>query len=185
MAHILMGVKRVPILKSGKIAITLKDDDELISVKKTTGEDQVLMCSSNGRMARFNEDEIILCSAKNGIGIKELVEAVIERVPAPTGKKEDNLQALIFDSYFDAYRGIVTLIRVVNGSVKVGDKIKMFATDTVYDVVEVGVNTPHIKKKNMLTTGEVGYLCASIKKIQDVKVGLPLISSTCPQTVRI
>ena len=119
----------------------------------------------------LNEDEIILCSAKNGIGIKELIEAVIERVPAPTGKKEDKLQALIFDSYFDSYRGIVTLIRVVNGSVKVGDKIKMFATNTVYDVVEVGVNTPHMTKKNELTTGEVGYLCASIKKIQDVKVG--------------
>ena len=119
----------------------------------------------------FNDDEIILCSAKNGIGIKELIEAIIERVPAPTGKKEDKLQALIFDSYFDSYRGIVTLIRVVNGSVKVGDKIKMFATNTVYDVVEVGVNTPHINKKNELTTGEVGYLCASIKKIQDVKVG--------------
>ena len=119
----------------------------------------------------FNEDEIILCSAKNGIGIKELVEAVIERVPAPKGNKEDKLQALIFDSYFDSYRGIVTLIRIVNGSVKIGDKIKMFATNNIYDVVELGVNTPHIQKKNELTTGEVGYLCASIKKIQDVKVG--------------
>ena len=119
----------------------------------------------------FNEDEIILCSAKNGIGIKDLIEAIIERVPAPTGKKQDKLQALIFDSYFDSYRGIVTLIRVVNGSVKVGDKIKMFATNNVYDVVELGVNTPHVTKKSELTTGEVGYLCASIKKIQDVKVG--------------
>ena len=119
----------------------------------------------------FNDDEIILCSAKNGIGIKELIEAVIERVPTPTGRREDKLQALIFDSYFDSYRGIVTLIRVVNGSVKVGDKIKMFATNNIYDVVEVGVNTPHITKKNELTTGEVGYLCASIKKIEDVKVG--------------
>ncbi|MBE6139021.1 MAG: elongation factor 4 [Firmicutes bacterium] len=119
----------------------------------------------------FNEDEIILCSAKNGIGIKDLIEAVIDRVPAPKGKKEEKLQALIFDSYFDSYRGIVTLIRIVNGSVKVGDKIKMFATNTVYDVVELGVNTPHVTKKNELTTGEVGYLCASIKKIQDVKVG--------------
>ena len=72
----------------------------------------------------FNEDEIILCSGKTGIGVKDLIEAVIDRVPAPRGKKEENLQALIFDSYFDSYRGIVTLIRVVNGSVKVGDKIK-------------------------------------------------------------
>ncbi|MDO4962517.1 MAG: translation elongation factor 4 [bacterium] len=119
----------------------------------------------------FSEDEIILCSAKNGIGIKELVEAVITRIPSPTGKKEDRLQALIFDSYFDSYRGIVTLIRIINGSVKVGDKIKMLATSKEYDVVELGVNTPHINKKNELTTGEVGYLCASIKKIEDVKVG--------------
>jgi len=119
----------------------------------------------------FSEDEIILCSAKNGIGIKELVEAVITRVKPPKGNKNDKLQALIFDSYFDSYRGIVTLIRIVNGNVKVGDKIKMFATDTVYDVVELGVHNPKIQKKNELTTGEVGYLCASIKKIEDVKVG--------------
>ena len=119
----------------------------------------------------FKEEEIILCSAKNGIGIKELIEAVIERVPAPKGNKNDKLQALIFDSYFDSYRGIVTLIRIVNGSVKVGDRIKMFATNNVYDVVELGVHTPHIMKKKELSTGEVGYLCASIKKIEDVKVG--------------
>jgi GTP-binding protein LepA len=119
----------------------------------------------------FKDEEIILCSAKNGIGIKELIEAVIDRVPAPSGDKNEKLQALIFDSYFDSYRGIVTLIRVVNGKVKVGDKIKMFATNNTYDVVELGVNTPHVNKKKELTTGEVGYLCASIKKIQDVKVG--------------
>ena len=119
----------------------------------------------------FREDEILLCSAKNGIGVKELVEAVIDRIQPPTGKKEDPLQALIFDSYFDSYKGIVTLIRVVNGSIKVGDKIKMFATNNVYDVTELGVHTPHDLKKNTLTTGEVGYLCASIKKIEDIKVG--------------
>lgn len=119
----------------------------------------------------FKEEEIILCSAKQGIGIKELVEAVITRIPSPKGNINDNLQALIFDSYFDSYRGIVTLIRVVNGKVKVGDKIKMLATNTVYDVVDLGVHTPHIKKKDELVTGEVGYLCASIKKIEDVKVG--------------
>ena len=119
----------------------------------------------------FKDEEILLCSAKNGIGIKELVEAVIDRIPAPTGKKEEPLEALIFDSYFDSYKGIVTLIRVVNGSIKVGDKIKMFATNNIYDVTELGVHTPHDLKKNILTTGEVGYLCASIKKIEDIKVG--------------
>ena len=119
----------------------------------------------------FDEDEIILCSAKTGVGIKELVEAIIERIPAPKGDSKDNLQALIFDSYFDSYRGIVASIRVVNGTLKVGDKIKMFETNNVYDVVELGVHTPKILKKDTLTTGEVGYLCASIKNISDIKVG--------------
>ena len=119
----------------------------------------------------FNEDEIILTSAKNGIGIKELVEAVIEKVPAPKEEKGDKLQALIFDSYFDSYRGIVALLRVVNGKVKVGDRIKMMATGATYDVVELGVHDPKEVKKKELVAGEVGFLCASIKSIEDVKVG--------------
>ena len=131
----------------------------------------------------FDEDEILLCSAKTGVGVKELVEAIIERIPAPKGNKEDKLQALVFDSYFDSYRGIVTLLRVVNGKVKVGDKIKMMATNAIYDVVELGVNTPHEKKVNELVTGEVGYLCASIKSIEDVKVGdtITLSGSPCDE----
>ena len=119
----------------------------------------------------FDEDEILLVSAKTGVGIKELIEAIIDRIPSPKGNRNDKLQALIFDSYFDSYRGIVTLLRVVNGKVKVGDKIKMMATNATYDVVELGINTPTEKKVNELVTGEVGYLCASIKSIEDVKVG--------------
>ena len=119
----------------------------------------------------FDEDEIILTSAKNGIGIKELVEAVIKRIPAPTGNKKEPLQALIFDSYFDAYRGIIASIRIVNGEVKVGDKIKMMATGATYEVTALGVHTPKEQEKNKLTTGEVGFLSASIKDISDVKVG--------------
>ncbi len=119
----------------------------------------------------FKEEEIILCSAKNGIGIKELIEEIIKKVPSPKGNKDEKLQALIFDSFFDSYRGIVTLIRIINGTIKVGDKIKMLATGATYDVVELGVHTPHRKEKRELVTGEVGYMCASIKKIEDVKVG--------------
>ena len=81
------------------------------------------------------------------------------------------MQALIFDSYFDAYRGIMTLVRVVNGKIKVKDKIKMLATGAEYEVVEIGIHTPHEMKKDQLVAGEVGYLCASIKSIEDVKVG--------------
>lgn len=128
----------------------------------------------------FDEDEILLVSAKTGVGIKELVEAIIERIPAPKGNSNDELQALIFDSYFDSYRGIVTLLRVVNGKVKVGDKIKMLATGATYDVVELGINNPHEVKVNELVTGEVGYLCASIKSIEDVKVGDTITLSNSP-----
>ena len=128
----------------------------------------------------FDEEEILLVSAKTGVGIKELVEAIIERIPAPKGNKNDKLQALIFDSYYDSYRGIVTLLRVVNGSVKVGDKIKMMATGAEYDVVELGINNPSEKKVKTLTVGEVGYLCASIKNIEDVKVGDTITLSSNP-----
>lgn len=119
----------------------------------------------------FNEDEIVLTSAKNGIGIKELVETVIEKVPAPSGKKEDKLQALIFDSYYDSYRGIVALVRIVNGKIKVGDNIKMMATGASYDVTELLVHTPKEKRVKELVTGEVGEIVANIKNIEDVKVG--------------
>lgn len=119
----------------------------------------------------FNEDEIVLTSAKNGIGIKELVETVIEKVPAPSGKKEDKLQALIFDSYYDSYRGIVALVRIVNGKLKVGDNIKMMATGASYDVTELLVHIPKEKRVKELVTGEVGEIVANIKNIEDVKVG--------------
>ena len=119
----------------------------------------------------FNEDEIVLTSAKNGIGIKELVETIIRKVPAPKGDNNEKLQALVFDSYYDAYKGVVASIRLVNGKVKLKDEIKMMATNAIYEVVELGVKTPFEKKVNSLEAGEVGYLCASIKDIKDVKVG--------------
>ena len=128
----------------------------------------------------FDEEEILLVSAKTGVGIKELVEAIVERIPAPKGDKSEKLQALIFDSYYDSYRGIVTLLRVVNGSIKVGDKVKMMATGAEYDVVELGINNPNEKKVNTLNVGEVGYLCASIKNIEDVKVGDTITLANTP-----
>lgn len=119
----------------------------------------------------FNENEIILTSAKNGIGIKELVEEIIVKIPSPKGNKNEKTQALIFDSYFDSYRGVIASLRVVNGSIKVGDKIKMMATNAEYDVVELNVCTPKEKQVKELVAGEVGILAASIKSISDVKVG--------------
>ena len=133
----------------------------------------------------FNEDEIVLTSAKNGIGIKELVETVIEKLPAPTGSANDKLQALIFDSYYDPYRGIVALVRIVNGKVKVGDKIKMMETDATYDVVELAIHNPKEIKKKELVTGEVGIICASIKNIEDVKVGDTITNAEAPSNDRL
>ncbi len=120
----------------------------------------------------FKKEEVILCSAKEGIGIKELLDRVVEKIPCP--KKEynhDKLSALIFDSYFDPYRGVVLSIRVVNGKIRIKDKIKMIKTGATYEVISLGVNTPKQVEKEELCEGEVGYLTASIKSISDVRVG--------------
>ena len=120
----------------------------------------------------FKKDEIILTSAKTGEGVDKLLDAIIDRIPAPVDEyKDDKLRCLIFDSYFDAYLGVVALIRVMSGKIKVGDKIKMFGTSSSYDVTELGYHTPEIKKIDSLSLGEVGYVCGSIKSIADVKVG--------------
>ena len=120
----------------------------------------------------FTRDEIILTSAKTGVGIGELVDAVIERIEPPVCTYDDNkLRCLIFDSYFDSYRGVISLIRIVSGSVKTNDKIRMFTTGASYDVVELGFNTPKEEKVKELSAGEVGFLCASIKSIDSVRVG--------------
>jgi len=119
----------------------------------------------------FDEDEVILTSAKTGVGVKELIEAVIEKIPAPNGNPNDKLQALVFDSYYDSYKGVVALVKVVNGILKVGSNIKMMQTDKVYDVTELGNHTPKEKSINELKAGEVGYLSASIKSLSDLKVG--------------
>ena len=122
-------------------------------------------------MIGFSKDEIILTSAKKGTGIKELVEAVIEKVPAPKGDKNDKLQGLIFDSLFDAYKGVVVSVRIVNGKLKIGDTIKMMETGATYEVTSIHINTPKEVKKSELVAGEVGFICASIKTISDVRVG--------------
>ena len=119
----------------------------------------------------FNEEDIILTSAKTGVGIDELLQAVIERIPSPKCDDNKELQALIFDSFYESYRGAIIWLRVVNGTIKVGDKIKMISTGTEYEVVELGVHNPHEVKKKELKSGEVGYLCASIKSVSDIKVG--------------
>ena len=119
----------------------------------------------------FTKDEIILTSGKTGVGVDKLLDEIIDKVPSPKGEVNKPLRALIFDSIFDSYRGVVVLIRVVDGKIKLGDKIKFMSTSSVYEITEIGVNTPKTEKLNELSSGDVGYICASIKNISDVKIG--------------
>ncbi len=121
-----------------------------------------------------------LISAKEGIGIDEVLEAIVTAFPAPNGNSEAPLKALIFDSYYDNYKGVILFVRVKDGKVKAGDKIKTFRSDKVYEVVETGVFAPDLSPKNGLFAGEVGYVAASIKSIQDVAVGDTLINAEFP-----
>ena len=119
----------------------------------------------------FQEDEILLCSGKTGEGVKELIERVIDRINPPKVENEKPLRALIFDSYFDPYKGVVALIKVVDGKVSVGDTIHFMATNSEFLVTELGVHHPKEEKLDILRSGEVGYLCASIKDISSIHVG--------------
>ncbi len=128
----------------------------------------------------FDEDSIICTSAKTGEGIDKLIDAIIERIPSPTVGEDDKLRGLIFDSYFDPYRGVVALIRVVSGEIRDNSSIKMFTTGACYDVTEIGYHAPDVCKTKSLGCGEVGYVCASIKSIADVKVGDTITLSNDP-----
>ena len=119
----------------------------------------------------FKKEEIIKTSAKTGVGIKELLEKVVEVIPAPTGDSNQKLQALIFDSFFDSYRGAGVQVRIVNGKVSVGDTIKMMQTKAEYEVVEIITHNPKEEKVEVLNTGEVGIIFAAIKSVSDVSVG--------------
>ena len=123
------------------------------------------------KMFGFKKEEILLTSAKTGEGIPELVDAIVERIPSPKLENDDKLRCLIFDSYFDSYLGVVSLIRIVSGRVNMGDSIRMFTTGDSYQVTELGYHTPKVERVNSLGPGEVGYLCGSIKSIDSVRVG--------------
>ena len=116
-------------------------------------------------------DDIPLISAKDGIGIEAVLEAIVERVPAPSGDKDAPLKALVFDSTYDAYRGVIASIRVKEGSISVGDEIMFMANGHAYEVLEVGIYSPMEVKRQKLESGDVGWFSASIKTIKDVSVG--------------
>ncbi|HSJ38093.1 MAG TPA: translation elongation factor 4 [Planococcus sp. (in: firmicutes)] len=119
----------------------------------------------------LDASEAVLASAKAGIGIEEILEQIVKKIPAPTGDPGAPLKALIFDSLYDPYRGIVSYIRIVEGTVKPGDKIKMMSSDKEFEVIEAGVFTPRPTLRDELTVGDVGYLTAAIKNVGDAPVG--------------
>lgn len=119
----------------------------------------------------FNEEDIILCSGKTGEGVNNLLDAIITRIPPPKKEDTDETKAMIFDSYFDPYRGVIASIRIFSGEISKKDIIKMMASNAEYEVVELGVNTPKSKNLDKLVTGQVGWINASIKTINTVKVG--------------
>jgi len=116
-------------------------------------------------------DDAVLASAKNGIGIENILEAIVQRIPAPNYDESAPLKALIFDSFFDDYRGVITYIKVLDGSIKKGDKIKIWSTEKELEVLEAGIFSPTMKSTDTLTSGSVGYIITGVKTIHDTRVG--------------
>lgn len=116
-------------------------------------------------------DDAVLASAKNGIGIENILEAIVQRIPAPNYDENAPLKALIFDSFFDDYRGVITYIKVLDGSIKKGDKIKIWSTEKELEVLEAGIFSPTMKSTYILTSGSVGYIITGVKTIHDTRVG--------------
>ena len=125
-------------------------------------------------------NDVPCISAKDGINIESVLEKIITEFPCPKGDEQKPLRALIFDSFYDNFKGAVSMVRIVDGKVAVGDKIKMWTTGKVYDVTEVGVFAPSMKVQDSLTAGEVGYIAASIKNVSDTKVGDTITNALQP-----
>jgi GTP-binding protein LepA len=163
------GLKLIPVINK----IDLPNSD-IPTVKKQL--EDVLAISS---------DEAVLASAKAGIGIEDILEAVVARIPHPAGKNTDKLRALVFDSTFDTYRGVIVYIRVMDGQLKAGDLVKTMATNKTYEVKEVGIFRPGLAKmtaQDHLGAGDVGYLIANVKTTAEVKVGDTITNGRNPAT---
>ena len=135
---------------------------------------------SNSDVLQLDATDALQISAKEGRGVVEVLEAVIARIPPPSGDPHASLKALIFDSWFDNYQGVIVLTRVVDGALRPGMKIKVMSNERTFEVMEVGQFTPKRTKKSELLTGEVGYLCANMREVADVKIGDTLTDAVAP-----
>lgn len=165
--------------------LAVENDLELVPVVN-----KIDLPSANPELAKQEIEDIIgidasdavLCSAKTGIGIDEILEQLVSKIPAPTGDLDAPLQALIFDSVYDPYRGVVLSVRIMNGIVQPGDKIELMSNGKQFDVTEVGIMSPQAMSRDYLMAGDVGYITASIKTIQDTKVGDTVTLASRPAT---
>ena len=125
-------------------------------------------------------DDAVLASAKNGIGIEDILEAIVNRIPAPNYDQSAPLKALIFDSFFDDYRGVITYVKVLDGNIKKGDKIKIWSTEKELEVLEAGIFSPTMKSTDILSSGSVGYIITGVKTIHDTRVGDTITNAKNP-----
>ncbi len=128
----------------------------------------------------LDASDAVSCSAKTGKGVADILEAIVKKIPPPENNSDKNLQALIFDSYFDSYKGAVAHVRLMAGKVKKGDKLKLIATGKEFDATEIGIFSPSMQELEELSAGEVGYICGSLKDVRDVRVGDTVTNSENP-----
>ncbi|MBQ6005918.1 MAG: translation elongation factor 4 [Selenomonadaceae bacterium] len=128
----------------------------------------------------LDASDAVKCSAKTGEGVDEILEAIVQKIPPPEGDETKPLQALIFDSYFDSYKGAVAHVRIFGGSVRKGDKLKLLATGKEFEATEIGIFAPNMTELDELKAGEVGYICGSLKDVRDVRVGDTISTSKNP-----
>lgn len=163
--------------------LALEHDLEIIPVINKIdlpGADPERVLKELADVGGFTREEVLTASAKTGLGTKEILEAIVRRIPPPRGSLERPVQALVFDSHFDSYRGVIAYLRVVNGQLQTGEKIKTMATGKEFEVTELGVFTPEMEPVAELGPGEVGYLIAGIKDVRDSRVGDTITSAGCP-----
>ncbi|MEP6684876.1 MAG: GTP-binding protein, partial [Parafilimonas sp.] len=154
--------------------LAIDNDLEIIPVINKIDMDGAMIAEVKDQVMELigcKEDEILLASAKNGIGVEEILDAIIKRIPAPKGNPQAPLQALIFDSVFNSFRGIIAYFRVFNGSVKKDEIIKIISTGETYQAAEVGTLKLGLKPKSLVETGDVGYIITGIKNAKEVRVG--------------
>jgi GTP-binding protein LepA len=168
--------------------LAIENDMEIIPVINKIDMDGAMIPEVKDQIIDLigcKEEEILLASGKSGIGIEEILKAICERIPAPKGDPNAPLQALIFDSVFNSFRGIIVYYRIFNGSLKKGDKVKFFSTDKEYEADEVGILKLGLDKKDQVRCGDVGYIITGIKNAKEVKVGDTLTTVINPTDKRI